>query len=158
MREIPLTHGKTAIVDDVDFERLGIHHWSCCKAGYAMRGFRDNGKMVYLKMHHAVIGKPPPGYVVDHINGNRLDNRRGNLRFVTFQQNSFNTRKHQVENVTSRFKGVSYMRDKHKWRSRIMIGGREKHIGLYGTEEEAALAYNEAAKSYFGEYAKLNEI
>jgi hypothetical protein len=158
VREIPLTHGKTAIVDDVDFERLGIHHWSCCKAGYAMRGFRDNGKMVYLKMHHAVIGKPPPGYVVDHINGNRLDNRRGNLRFVTFQQNSFNTRKHQVENVTSRFKGVSYMRDKHKWRSRIMIGGREKHIGLYGTEEEAALAYNEAAKSYFGEYAKLNEI
>lgn len=158
MREIPLTHGKTAIVDDVDFERLGIHHWSCCKAGYAMRGFRDNGKMVYLKMHHAILGKPPQGYVVDHINGDRLDNRRCNLRFVTHQQNAFNTRKHRVENGTSRFKGVSYMKDKHKWRSRIMIGGREKHIGLYGTEEEAALAYNEAAKSYFGEYAKLNEI
>lgn len=95
---------------------------------------------------------------VININGNRLDNRRGNLRFVTHQQNAFNTRKHRVENGTSRFKGVSYMRDKDKWRSRIMIGGREKHIGLYGTEEEAALAYNEAAKCYFGEYAKLNEV
>ena len=66
--------------------------------------------MVYLKMHHAILGKPPQGYVVDHINGNRLDNRRCNLRFVTHQQNAFNTRKHRVENGTSRFKGVSYMK------------------------------------------------
>ena len=158
MREIPLPHEKTAIVDDADYESLSLHHWSCCKAGYAMRGFSINGKKMYLKMHHVVAGRPPHGYVVDHINGNRLDNRRCNLRFVTYQQNAFNAHKHQVENGTSRFKGVSYMKDKHKWRSRIMIGGREKHIGLYGTEEEAALAYNEAAKSYFGEYAKLNEV
>lgn len=158
MMEIPLTQGKIAIVDDADYERLRIYHWSCCKTGYAMRGFRENGKKVYLKMHHAILGKPPRGYVVDHINGNRLDNRRGNLRFVTYQQNSFNTHKHQVENGTSRFKGVSYMKNKRKWRSRIMIGGKEKHIGLYSTEKEAALAYNEAAKSYFGDYAKLNEF
>lgn len=67
MREIPLAKGKAAIVDDADYERLGIHHWSCSKAGYAMRGFRENGKMVYLKMHHAILGKPPRGFVVDHI-------------------------------------------------------------------------------------------
>ena len=83
MREIPLAKGKAAIVDDADYERLGIHHWSCSKAGYAMRGFRENGKMVYLKMHHAILGKPPRGFVVDHINGNRLDNRRSRSTEVT---------------------------------------------------------------------------
>ena len=86
MREIPLTRGKAAIVDDEDYESLSLHHWSCSKTGYAMRGFREGGKMVYLKMHHAILGKPLQGYVVDHINGDRLDNRRCNLRLCAQQR------------------------------------------------------------------------
>lgn len=118
-------------------------------------------RCILKKMHQAIIGAAPKGYVIDHINGNKLDNRRSNLRFVTHQQNTFNSK--PKTNVSgrlcrSRFKGVTWRGDRHKWRSCITIDRKRHYIGLYDTEEEAAIAYNNAAIILFGEYANLNDI
>lgn len=161
MKQIPLTNGKVAVVDDEDFERLSKYSW-CINAGkYAARGYHLNKKVVIEKMHHAVIGKPPEGYVVDHINGDTLDNRKCNLRFITQQQNCFNSRKkaiHHNEEHRSVYKGVWWRRARSKWVSYICVNGHKVYLGLYSNEQEAALAYNEAAKKYHGEYARLNDI
>lgn len=161
MIEIPITKGQTAIIDDEDYGKISPFQWCCHGDGYAARGYHENGKVVILKMHHAVFGKPPAGYVIDHINGNKLDNRKCNLRLVTQQQNCFNSKK-RIAPVSgkkpSRFKGVGWRENRKKWRSRITFNGKRYYLGQYETEEEAALAYNKAAKSFFGEYAKLNEI
>ena len=91
---------------------------------------------------------------VDHINGNRLDNRKENLRLATPQQNQMNRKSHR--NSTSKYKGVSWDKSRNKWRALIMIDNKYKHIGRYQDEREAALAYDKAARELFGEYAHLN--
>lgn len=161
MKEIQITRGCVALVDDEDFERLNRYHWCYHGNGYAARGYHENGKVHIEKTHQAIIGAAPKGYVIDHINGNKLDNRRSNLRFVTHQQNTFNSK--PKTNVSgrlcrSRFKGVTWRGDRHKWRSCITIDRKRHYIGLYDTEEEAAIAYNNAAIILFGEYANLNDI
>ena len=161
MKSIPLTKGVTAIVDDEDYEKLVKYSWCYHGDGYAARGYNRNGKVIIVKMHHAVIGKPAAGYVVDHINGNRLDNRKCNLRFVTVQQNCFNSKKKKSPVGAanpSPYKGVTWRNDRSKWRSCITVGWQRLYLGLFETAQEAALAYNVAALKYHGEYAKLNEV
>ena len=92
--------------------------------------------------------------VIDHINGDGQDNRIENLQVVTQAQNMMKQRK--PENCSSKFKGVMQFRD--KWRSRITLQGKTKSLGVYKTEQEAALAYNYAASNLFGEFAVLNEV
>lgn len=161
MIEIPITKGCHALIDDEDLNKISPFHWSYHGDGYAARGYHENGKLVILKMHQAILGKQADGFVIDHINGNKLDNRRCNLRVVTQQQNTFNMKKRiapiRGENP-SRFKGVVWRNDRKKWRSCITFNGKRYYLGLYDTEQEAALAYNIAAKRFFGEYARLNEI
>jgi hypothetical protein len=153
MKEITLNHGKTALVDDDDFDELSKHNWFC-SGGYAMRRSpRPEHKTILM---HRVIMNTPDGMETDHINGNELDNRRMNLRNCSHASNIHNS-KRPIHN-TSGFKGVCIdKRCKYKkWRAQIKLNKKGIHLGLFYTAEDAARAYDNAAKKYFGEFANLN--
>ena len=107
-------------------------------------------------MHYEVLGlgRPVAGKVIDHVNGDPLDNRRGNLRVCTRRENQYNSRPRQGK----KYKGVSYCRGRNlrrPWKAKLMKDG-VAHQGYYATEEEAVGAYNRLAREYFGEYGWLN--
>lgn len=142
-------------MDDEDYERLSQYKWHVTWNGYAARYGWVDGEYRYIRMHREIL-EAPDGLDVDHINGDRLDNRKSNLRIVTRTQNNYNSKVRR--NKASRFKGVYWSKQKRKWHARIFIGGRNIHLGFYDSEEDAARAYNEAAKKYLGEYARINEL
>lgn len=148
MREVFLANGKgVALVDDEDYELVNQYRW-CFSYGYAKGA---NGGPF---MHRLIMGAPPfERAKVDHINGDKLDNRRSNLRWATDRQNQGN-RKKRSDNCG--YKGVSWHPQNRKWMARIGKDGRVRHIGYFDTAEEAALAYDEEAKREFGVYARLN--
>ena len=145
MKEIPLTRGKVALVDDEDFERVSAYKWCYMTAGYAARG-RDWG-MVYL---HRFILNAPKGKHVDHVNGDKLDNRRSNLRTCTHLQNRQNS-KHYASN-TSGHKGVAFDKTTGNWKAYINIDGKTVHLGRFPTAESAAEYRNAVAEKVFGEF------
>ena len=98
---------------------------------------------------------PPKNMVIDHINGDKLDNRRSNLRICTKQQNVCNNDTHK-DVRKGKYKGYSLSRGKYA--ARIKVKGKLIYLGGYDTEEAAALAYNAAAIKHFGEYAKINQV
>ncbi len=150
MKEIPLTQGKFALVDDEDYEMLMQWKWQYA-TGYATRRVWPKVRLLM----HRVIMNAQPGEQIDHKNLNRLDNQRSNLRFATYAQNMYNRRKNN-STYSSRYKGVSwYSRDK-KWRSQIQFAGKLHCIGKFQSELEAALAYDEAARKHHGEFANTN--
>ena len=152
IRYIALTQGKFAIVDAADYEWLNQYKWyvSCSSPGmyYACR--QSEGRSI---MMHRQIMDPPAGHVVDHINRNSLNNRRGNLRVCTQAENVRNCRGRQT---SSQYKGVRCRREQNKWQARIGINGRQESIGVFDSEVEAALAYDLRAIVLFGEFAYLN--
>jgi hypothetical protein len=94
--------------------------------------------------------------MVDHIDGNGLNNKRNNLRIATHSENGAN--KSSIPNTSSKYKGVYWEKRKNKWQSQITFNNRTKSLGRYNSEKDAALAYNKAALKQFGEFAKLNNI
>jgi len=162
MRKNELSKKKCAIVDDEDFDNLNKFKWSCGCRGYAVRGINGgykNGKRVkkMIWMHREIM-RTPDNMQTDLKNGDKLDNRKENLRVVTASQNTRNST--IPSHNTSGFKGVSEDKRslKNKWQSYITVDNKKVHIGYFGTKEEAAKAYNNEAKRIFGEYAKLNYL
>lgn len=145
MKEIKTKHGYIILVDDEDFEELSKYKWSIDKDGYA---YRFGGKM------HRLIIRPPANMEIDHINGNRIDNRKSNLRVCTHAQNQCN--KSTIGINTSGFKGVAWREDCHKWRAKIKFCGTPINIGHFDNPIDAAIAYDKKALELFGEFAKLN--
>lgn len=156
MKRVPVGKNEYAMVDDDDYARVSAVNWYITGHGYAYSEKVLSGKTSKILMTHFIMGKPEKGFVVDHINRNRLDNRKDNLRFCTLAQNNMN-RKMQKNN-TSGYTGVFWHKPAKKWQVFICIDKKQTHVGIYADKKEAALAYNEAAKEHYGEFARLNVI
>lgn len=150
---IPLTQGKVTVIDFDDFEKVRGHKWYANKSSsggfYAVRG---NRKKIYL---HSEITECPPGMEVNHKDGDGLDNRQENFKICTHQQNMFGFQRKR-ENASSQYRGVDWRKQHNSWRARIRHNGKSVHLGLFDSEEAAALAYDTAAAKFFGEFASLN--
>lgn len=163
MAFITLSNGMQTEVDDCKFEELSKFKWSikvvnCAHITkyYARRGFSKDGKQVTMKMHRQILGVTDPKIEVDHIDGNSLNNLSSNLRLCTRSQNLMNTRKRG--GTTSRFKGVSWIKNRMEWQAAARLNSKRLFIGYYKNETEAALAYNVTASFAFGEFANLNKL
>ena len=159
MKQIPLTKGKFAIVDDEDYEELCKFKWHICN-GYAAYDPYYSGKHAAITKKtffmHRIIANAPEGMVVDHINGNELDNRRENLRVCTHAQNRRNHAKNNANNKSG-YNGVFKAKD-DRFYAYITFNYKRFHIGSYRTAKDAAIAYNKKAKELFGEFARLNQV
>lgn len=154
MKLIPLTQSKFAQVDDEDFDWLSKWKW-CYSHGYAKRVSSHLGKKKTIYMHKEISltsGKDE----TDHRDRNGLNNQRGNLRVCTHSKNLKNMGMH-INNTTG-FKGVSWDKKNRKWRAVITVNGKYIHIGRFGNSQDAARAYNDAARRFHGEFACLNSL
>lgn len=157
-KQIQVGNGFFAIVDDSDFDKVSRYKWRTLfnknsnKTPYAVA---SGG----LLMHRIILGlEKGDGKMVDHADHNTLNNTRNNLRVVTSQQNQMNRNK--FSNNTTGYKGVT-VEKWHKsknYRADIRLSGKKIHIGYFYSAREAAIAYNEAAKKYHGEFAHLNDL
>ena len=159
-REIPLTQGKVALVDAEDYDELNKYKWYAHKhkrarAYYARRGVGSGKDKKSLAMHR-VIMNAPNGIVVDHINGDGLDNRKSNMRLCTNKENCRNQVKGTGRKYTSQYKGVTYFRPTKKWKAEIVYNRETTCLGYFLIEKDAALAYDNKAKELYGEFANLN--
>ena len=148
MKTIKLIHGYEAQVDDEDYVYLSQFNWNYHKDRYT--GYAINDKLVRM---HRLIMQPPKGMVVDHIDGNGLNNCRSNLRICTNQENLCNKRKYK--NNKSGFKGVSWRKQCSKWRAYIQINNKQKHLGYFKTAELAYEEYCKASKLYHKEFGRI---
>lgn len=156
MKQIALTQGKFALVDDKDLEWLNQWKWFAKKNNnnyYAVRSSKWP-KQRHIFMHRVIINAPNDKYV-DHANLNGLDNRRSNIRLCTNSQNVRNQRITKTRG-TSQYRGVSWDSKVKKWRACIVLECKLRHLGYYKSEHRAAIVYNDAAKELFGEFSRLN--
>lgn len=169
MKEIILTRGKVAIVDDGDYEMLMQWKWLVQNGTgnskdhwYARRVDTSGGGRKLISMHRLIMGITDKSLVVDHINHNTLDNRKENLRVCTPEQNRKNRR--SSTGSTSKYLGVSKQISKRGdkvytwWKAEIRPTGGYMYLGIFKNEEDAARKYNEAALELYGEFANLNII
>lgn len=151
--DIELSNGGVAVIDDEDHGKVSGLTWFLAPTGYAVASTHVDGKIVNYYMHRLIAGADS-GQKTDHRDGDRLNNRRSNLRLCTTSQNNMNSAKRA--NARSRQKGVYWSRQKGKWHARIKLNGAATHLGFFSDEAEAGRAYNSAAKQLFGEFARLN--
>lgn len=155
MREIPLVNGKgVALVDDEDFALVSACRWRLHNNGYAITNARNGARGATLFMHRLILTLAD-GEQTDHVNGNKLDNRRENLRRCTAAENSRNQRKWTTDR-TSQYKGVYWSNTRRRWTARITVNGRLLQVGSSQYELAAAVAYDEAAREHFGAFAAVN--
>lgn len=153
MKEIKLSQGKVARVDDSDYEWLMQWRWFAVRNGkywYAVR--REKGSVIFM---HRVIMHASQGVDIDHRDGNRLNNQRlENLRVCKDGENQRNRRLNK--NSTTGYKGVSLKKAGRKYCAKVVFKGKDFYLGRFSDPVEAARAYDKKAKELFGEFAKLN--
>lgn len=159
VKEIQLTQGKVALVDDDDFERVSMHKWHAAKGRAAAHVLwyartRDKNADRKIPLHRFILGLER-GQLIDHKDGDGLNCQRENLRPATNEQNGANRSK---QFSASRFKGVTAWRCRgdFKWRAQIQHLGKGTHLGLFDSEEDAARVYDAKAREFFGEFARTN--
>jgi AP2 domain len=153
MKTIALQNGKVALVDDQDYEHLIQFRWFAAESKSGKWYVRRNkpggnwiGRQVY--MHRQLLD----GSLVDHVDGNGLNNQRANLRIADKQKNGWN--RAAQSGGSSKYKGVHWYSPRNKWLARF----NKKYLGLFDSEIDAALAYNAAALKFAGEFARLNIV
>lgn len=154
MKIIKLSNDMELLIDNEDYELIKEYNWYFSDR-YVKANLLKNNKYTTITISR-IIMKVNNLQVVDHINGNTLDNQKCNLRICSLKENARNKRKLKLK--TSKYKGVHWSKNTNKWRATIQINGKNKHLGLFKNEKEAANTYNNAAIKYYGEFACLNEI
>ncbi|MCA7083411.1 HNH endonuclease [Cupriavidus sp. DB3] len=157
-KSIAVGSGAEVIVSDEDYAALSRHKWHLDIDGYARSNVpSDVRRQTQIHMHRVIAGlaRGDRRYV-DHINGNKLDNRRENLRICSGAENGWNVR--LSKRNSSGYKGVSFEKRSGKWQVRIRQKGKQIFLGYYEFPEEAAHAYNKAAVRLHGEFAVLNPV
>lgn len=143
MREIELTQGYVAMVDDEDYDLVSQYKWHIDKnrsnINYAKCSYRANGKINTLYMHRLIMGDIPKKMVIDHVDGDGLDNRRYNLRIVSVRENNSNHA--AINNIISSFSGVFWDKRCGRFRARVDVSGRQFDIGWFRNEADAYTAY-----------------
>ena len=156
MKEIKLTQGKFAIVDDDDFKKLNQYKWHTCvgkNTFYAIRSvYKINGKQTTIRMHREIMNAPKD-IKIDHKFHNGLDNRKENLRFCNTQQNNFNRKTFNKNNKLG-VKGVCWHNDHKKFMANIQIDNKIICLGYFNVLGDADSVYRIAEEKYFGEFAR----
>ena len=142
MKQILVGKDKYAIVDDKNYNKLKDYKWYFHN-GYAQRQDYSKRHGYYIFMHWDIIGKPPKGLLMDHLNGNRLDNQRNNLRICTYSQNSLN--RHTPDGKPILIEGKGWHKKRKRFQAQIYMNGKKKHLGFFKSEIEAKNIY----ESYF---------
>lgn len=156
-KQVALFGGHVALVDEADLRALRFYRWHVRKNAsgniYAASRKHHDGKVLFM---HRFLMKASPGSEVDHIDGNGLNNQRSNLRICTHKENMRNRK--VTGKGSSRFKGVHLCPQTGRWHARITVDGKKLHLGRFARQAEAAAAYNRAARTHYGKFAKVNSL
>lgn len=159
MKQIPLTKGQFALVDNEDYEFLMQWKWQASfdkksNQFYAVTTKRSRIFNATIRMNRFIMSATDNKIFVDHIDRNTLNNQRSNLRIATHSQNGANRKSHK--NSSSKYLGVSWKKDQNKWAATIQKDRNSYRLGVFSGEADAAKAYDNAAVKLHGEFANLN--
>lgn len=154
----PYDKGRFAFVDDEDYDKVCGFSWYPSAFGHAISRRQENCQVKNYSMHRRILDVDSDD-VVDHIDGNVLNNTRANLRITDHQGNATNQRKQRTRGgkpTTSKYKGVSWHKKNKRWESFVSVNGKQIRLGSFPDEEEAARAYDTAAREHYGKYGRFN--